>query len=113
MLISLSGSSALWVEKMAEECLDFFQREGFFRKLRMDNKVLNIQCQVNSKGCFLQLAEFGNGRRRGFLVIPEGSKGNVWEGFAYYIRLVVGFKAPIFENANRVKVSHPQHSLFK
>lgn len=32
---------------------------------------------------------------------------------ADYIRLVVGFKAPIFENANRVQVSHPQHCLFR
>lgn len=45
-------------------------------------------------------------------MIPEGSNGNGWVGFVYYIWMVVGFKAPpVFEYANRVQEHHPQHSL--
>lgn len=47
----------------------------------MGNGVLTIQHQVNSRGCFLQLVEFGNGRR-GLLVIPKGLKGKGLEDFA-------------------------------
>lgn len=55
--IFLSGSSALWVAM------------DFSKKLSLGNEVLTIHCHVNSRGCFLQLAEVGN-ERRGFFGYP-------------------------------------------
>lgn len=59
----------------------------------MGNGVFTIQHHVNSMGWFLQLIEYDNGNKRGFLVTPKGLNGNGWEGFAYYTRMVAGFKA--------------------
>lgn len=88
---------------MVEEGLDSPRCEGYFRKLRVHNEGLTIQCHVNSRGYFLHLAKLGNGRKRGSLIVSEGSKGSGWEEFTYHLAKVVGFKDPAVVNTNRVQ----------
>ncbi|XP_041027519.1 uncharacterized protein LOC121267631 [Juglans microcarpa x Juglans regia] len=89
----LGGTTASWVAKGIEDCLELNCHEGFFRELRMGNGVFSIQHHVNARGSFLQLSEFRNGRRKGLLVIPEGANGVGWKGFLQSILSVTESKA--------------------
>lgn len=88
MYLFLNSSLASWVVKMVEEALDSLWPKGFFRKLRVGNGVLTLQHHINSRGSFLHLEEFCNGRMRGSLMVLEGTKGSGWEGFAYHLKKV-------------------------
>ncbi|XP_035540151.1 uncharacterized protein LOC118344192 [Juglans regia] len=70
----LCGAAASWIGKGIEYCLELICYDGFFRELRMGNGVLIIEHHINTRGSFLQLSEFRNGKRKGLLVIPEGLK---------------------------------------
>lgn len=89
---------------MVEKGLDSRWCEVFFRKLRVGNEGITIQRHVNSRGYFLHLAEFRNGRRRrSSLIVPEGSKGSGWKEFDYHLAKVASFKDPMVVNTNRAQ----------
>ncbi|KAG6680391.1 hypothetical protein I3842_13G039400 [Carya illinoinensis] len=88
LFILINGATASWVVRMVMEAIDAPLREGFFKKLRMGNGLFTLQLLRNSRGRYLLLEDFINGRRRGSLIIPEGVKGSGWEGFSYHLRKV-------------------------
>lgn len=89
----LGGTTASWVAKGIEDCLELNCHEGFFRELRIGIGIFSIQHHINARGNFLQLSEFRNGRRKGLLVIPEGVNGIGWKGFLQSILSVTESKA--------------------
>ena len=55
-----------------EELLSKPNPGQFARTVREGNSVLNLQLGSNAHGSFLLVPELDKGRRRGFIVIPEG-----------------------------------------
>ena len=55
--------------------------EHFARTVREGESVFIIQSGSNAHGYYLMISELLHGRRKGFLVIPEGRMGHGWRGF--------------------------------
>ena len=47
-----------------------------------------------SHGYYLMISELIHGRRRGFLVIPEGRFGQGWRGFMWHLKKVFDLRFP-------------------
>ncbi|KAG6676787.1 hypothetical protein I3842_15G169000 [Carya illinoinensis] len=86
LFILLNGSTASWVVNVVGEAIRTRWRGDFFKKQNVGNGMFTIQLLRNSRGHYLLLEEYNNGRRRGSVIIPEGLKGNGWEGFAYNLK---------------------------
>jgi hypothetical protein len=54
----------------------------FVKSSKVGNKAfIALHCS-NKHGCFLAVAEYGGGGRKGLVVIPKGRCGRGWRGFA-------------------------------
>ncbi|KAG2685690.1 hypothetical protein I3760_10G137600 [Carya illinoinensis] len=93
LFLLINGAAASWVVKMVVEAAETRWRENFFKKMRIGNGFLTLHLLRNARGCYLHLEEFVNGRRRGSLIIPEGTKSCGWEGFAYNLKKVAEHEA--------------------
>ena len=63
--------------------------EHFARSVRDGKTVFILQSGSNAHGYFLMISELLHGRRKGFLVIPEGRMGNGWRGFVWHLKKVL------------------------
>ena len=66
------------------------QKPGqFARTVREGDRILIIQLGSNAHGSFLLFSELDKGRRRGSIVIPEGSLGSGWRRFGFHLRKTI------------------------
>ena len=63
--------------------------EHFARTVREGETVFIIQSGSNTHGYYLMISELLHGRRKGFLVIPEGRMGHGWRGFVWHLKKVL------------------------
>ena len=64
--------------------------EHFARTIREGETMFIIQLGSNAHGYYLMISELLHGRRKGFLVIPEGRMGHGWRGFMWHPKKVFG-----------------------
>lgn len=74
---------------MVGACGAFVGSSEFYKTCRKGNRVLVVQRCHNSYGRFLSMSEFGQKRRRGFISVPEGSKGKGVRRFEELLRVAV------------------------
>ena len=69
--------------------------DHFARTVREGETVFIIQLGSNVHGYYLMISELLHGRRKGFLVIPEGRMGHGWRDFLWHLKKVLdsGFPA--------------------
>ena len=58
----------------------------FARSVREGETVFILQSGSNAHGSFLMISKLLHGRRKGFLVIPEGRMGSGWRGFVCHLK---------------------------
>ena len=63
--------------------------DHFARTVREGETVFIIQSGSNAHGYYLMISELLHGRRKGFLVIPEGRMGHGWRGFMWHLKKVL------------------------
>ena len=78
--------------------------DHFARTVREDETVFIIQSGSNAHGYYLMISELLHGRRKGFLVIPEGRLGHGWRGFMWHLKKVLVSGIPA---SNRSPLSLP------
>ena len=64
-------------------------REHFACTIRVGETVFILQSGSNAHGYYLMISELLHGRRKGFLVIPEGRMGHGWRGFVWHLKKVL------------------------
>lgn len=62
------------MEELAAEKVEM----GSCRDQRVGDSVLFIQKRMNKYGKFLELTEFVRGKKRSYIVLPEGREGGGW-----------------------------------
>ena len=63
--------------------------DHFARTVREGETVFILQSGSNAHGYYLMISELLHGRRKGFLVIPEGRMGYGWRGFMWHLKKVL------------------------
>ena len=62
---------------------------NFARTFRDGDKVFILQIGSNAHGSFFMISELVHGRRKGFIVVPEGKLGSGWRGFGFHLRKAI------------------------
>jgi hypothetical protein len=89
--IFLGRRDSFWLLDMVEEVLLSSNTEDFWRRSRSGSPSFFVQRCANKHGRFLIVEDFGGGRRRGCILIPEGRRGEGWNSFILELRAVVTF----------------------
>jgi hypothetical protein len=71
-------TKAIWLSKMMNELVLETTGIGACRDHRERDSVMFLQKRMNKYGKYMEITEFGQGGRRGFIVIPEGSESQGW-----------------------------------
>jgi hypothetical protein len=77
ILLGIKGSG--WLADAVEEAMEAQMKEDFARMHRDGARVLKVRLGSNKAGCFLEVAVFVEGGRKGVIRIPEGRR---WLGLA-------------------------------
>ena len=64
---------------------------NFARTFKDGEKVFILQLGSNAHSSFLMISELIHGRRKGFLVVPEGKSGSGWRGFGFHLWKAIAF----------------------
>jgi hypothetical protein len=78
-----------WLADTVEEALEAQKKEEFARSFRDEVRVLNVRMGSNKAGCFLEVAVFVKGGRKGVIRIPEGRGGWGWQRFVDELRTLL------------------------
>ncbi|KAB1210183.1 UBX domain-containing protein 1 [Morella rubra] len=78
--ISLGKFGAVWVVNMAEKLMAAVGGRSFVSKANDVARAFLAQRCANKAGRYVAIAEFGEGRRRGVVMVPEGKGGGCWLG---------------------------------
>ena len=62
---------------------------SFARTFRDGDKVFIMQLGANAYGNFVMISELVHGRRKGFIMVPEGKLGSGWRGFGFHLRKAI------------------------
>jgi hypothetical protein len=87
ILLGIKGSG--WLADAVEEAMEAQMKEDFARKHRDGARVLKVRLGSNKAGCFLEVAVFVEGGRKGVIRIPEGRDGWGWQRFVDELRFLV------------------------
>jgi hypothetical protein len=79
--ILLRVKAPVWLAHTVEEALETQRREDFARLLCDEVRVLKVRMGRNMAGCFLEVAVFVEGGRKGVIRLPEGRGGWGWQRF--------------------------------
>ena len=85
-----------WAKRMLAMMEDFIFSEPsghFARSVRDGESVLLLQLGSNAHGSFLMISELLHGRRKGFIIVPEGKSGSGWRGFCLHLRKAIAPEA--------------------
>ncbi|XP_075658265.1 transcription factor Pur-alpha 1-like [Castanea sativa] len=74
---------------IVEDLMSNVTTGNFARTFREGDKVFILQLGSNSYGRFFMILELVHGRRKGFIVVPEGKLGSGWRGFGLHLRKVI------------------------
>ena len=73
--ILLGIKSSDWLANAVEEAMEAQRKKDFARTFRDEVRVLKVRLGSNKAGCFLEVAVFVEGGRKGVIRIPEGHGG--------------------------------------
>jgi hypothetical protein len=73
--LSLGFKCSNWLADTVEEALELQRKEEFSRSFRDELRVLKVRTRSNKAGCFLEVAVFIEGDRKGVIRLPEGCGG--------------------------------------
>ena len=84
--VFLGKESAKRLFSMMENFI-FSESPGHFARTVRDGETMFIlQSGSNAHGSFLMISELLHGRRKGFIVVPEGYLGSGWRGFVCHLK---------------------------
>jgi hypothetical protein len=78
-----------WLTDTVEEALEAQKKEEFARSFRDEVRVLKVRMGSNKAGCFLEVAVFVEGGRKGVIRILEGRGGWGWQRFVDELRTLL------------------------
>jgi hypothetical protein len=87
--IALNGKDSCWLLATLEELLAAKDSAVFWRRSRAGFPSSYAQRCANKHGRFLMVENYGEGRRRSFIIVPEGRKGEGWKSFRSELSYVV------------------------
>ena len=85
-LVFLGKESAKRLFSLMENFIYFEYPRHFARTVREGETVYILQSGSNAHGSFLMISKLLLGRRKGFLVVPEGRLGSGWRGFISHLK---------------------------
>ena len=92
----MSKEGAKRLLSLLEDFISFKPPGHFAWTVRDGKTVFILQLGFNAHGYFLMLLEFLRGRRKGFIVVPEGNLGCGWRGFGSHLRKALAPGTPAF-----------------
>lgn len=81
----------------------------FYRSVRVESRAYIVQRCANNHEWYMALVEYGGGRWRGVIIVPEGQEGKGWSKFAVELRKVVAFFDSIVDDGSRGMVSRKEY----
>jgi hypothetical protein len=87
--ILLGTKCSVWLADVVGEVMVAQRKEDFARMCRDGERVLKVRLGSNKAGCFLEVAVFVEGSRKGVIRIPEGRGGWGWQRFVDELRSLV------------------------
>jgi len=94
--IFISSSCSEWLASTLALLVDYPEDQVFIKSFREGSRVLIARRGCNQAGRFLEVASFGMGGRKGFILIPEGRGGWGWIKFSDELRkAIVSFSASV------------------
>ena len=87
--ILLGTKCTVWLADVVGEAMVAQRKEVFARTCRDGERVLKVRLGSNKAGCFLEVAVFVEGSRKGVIRIPEGRGGWGWQRFSDELRSLV------------------------
>ena len=63
---------------LVELCRWDFSKKHFFKRFHEQYKILEFSSRSNRSGLFVEISEYHNGARRGYLCVPEGRNKGGW-----------------------------------
>jgi hypothetical protein len=70
-----------WLKKVVEKMVFMAEDRAFTESSRDGNRAFFAQRGVNRVGCFLELAEYAVGGRKGLIIVLEGRDKRGWKMF--------------------------------
>jgi hypothetical protein len=89
----LSTQCSKWLVSTLEILFGFPKDQDFIKSFRERSKVFIARRGGNQASRFLEVAAFGMGGRKGFIVIPEGREGWGWRKFSGELRMAIEFRS--------------------
>jgi hypothetical protein len=87
--ILLGFKCSVWLADVVGEAMVAQRKEDFARMCSEGERVVKVRMGSNTAGCFLEVAVFVEGSRKGVIRIPEGRGGWGWQRFADEVRSLV------------------------
>jgi hypothetical protein len=84
--ILLGTKCSSWLADVVEEVIEAQRKDGFARSLRDEVQALKVRTGSNKAGCFIEVAVFVEGNRKGVVRLPEGRGGWGWQRFVNELR---------------------------
>jgi hypothetical protein len=78
-----------WLADVVEAAMEAQMKEDLAKMYRDEVRVLKVRLGSNKAGCFLEVAVFIEGGRKGVIRIPEGRGGWSWQRFVDELRFLV------------------------
>jgi hypothetical protein len=87
--ILLGSKCSVWLVDAVEEAMGAQRKEEFARSFRDEVRTLKVRMGSNKAGCFLKVAVFVEGGRKGVIRLPKGRGGCGWQQFVDELRILV------------------------
>ena len=84
--ILLGTKCSGWLADVVEEAIEAQRKAGFAISFRDEVRALKVRTGSNKAGCFLEVAVFVEGNRKGVIRLPEGREGWGWQQFMDELR---------------------------
>lgn len=87
--VVMSFHSVVWLLKMMEELMSGDSAMEFSRSHRVGDTVLVLQKRQNDFEMFVEITNYGGGKRRSYVIIREGRDGSRWNRVISQLRRLV------------------------
>jgi hypothetical protein len=98
--IVINSQCSEWLALTMENLLGYPEDQEFIKSFREGSKIVITRRGSNQAGRFLEVAVFGLGGRKGFILIPEGRGGWGWIKFSVEMRKAATFLSPISDSSS-------------
>lgn len=89
--ICMGRFGALWMVNMVNKLRAADKTNDFTAKFSESSRAFLVQRCANSRGRYLVIAQYGERRRRGVVMVPEGVNGRGWASMSHVFQRVVDF----------------------